>query len=428
MKKLIMLLCGLLAGVTIQAQNFDDYFIDKSLRVDYIFTGNFEKQEISLDKLSSLPAWAGRRHHLGEVPLMGNGQVIMRDAQDGTVIYMTSFSTLFQEWLAETEEAKQVTKSFEYTVLLPFPQRPAVVEIKLLDGRHDVRATLTHTVLPDDILIEQKGLSNVTPHKYILKSGDSKDCIDIAFLAEGYTEDEMDIFYKDAEDATESLFSHEPYTSMRDRFNIVAVASPSKDSGVSIPKDNIWKQTAFGSHFSTFYSDRYLTTTNVKQINDALAGIPYEHIIILANSEVYGGGGVYNSFTLSTAHNALTRPVIVHEFGHSFGGLADEYAYEDDVTTDSYPLDVEPWEQNITTQVDFAGKWADLVAPGTPNPTPVEMAEQYPVGLYEGASYSLKGMYRPSFDCRMRSNVIPNFCPVCERAIRKIIEFYTDED
>ncbi len=427
MKKLILILCGMLAGASLYAQKFSDYFAEKTLRVDYIFTGNAEMQTISLDGLSCSPSWAGKRHNLSEVPLIGNGQVVMKDAEDGTVLYKHSFSTLFQEWLEETDEPKQVTKSFEHTALLPFPLKPVVVEIKLLDARHEVRATLSHTVLPDDILIEQKGFSHVNPYKYILKSGDSSECIDIAFLAEGYTEEEMDIFYKDAADACESLFSHEPYTSMKDRFNIVAVASPSVDSGVSIPKDNIWKNTAFGSHFSTFYSDRYLTTTNVKKIYDALAGIPYEHLIILVNSEVYGGGGVYNSFTISTAHNKYTREVIVHEFGHSFAGLADEYAYEDDVTTDSYPLDVEPWEQNITTQVDFASKWADMLAPNTPNPTPVEEADKYPVGLYEGGGYSIKGMFRPAYSCRMRSNEIDSFCPVCERSIRRLIEFYTEE-
>ena len=71
-----------------------------------------------------------------------------------------------------------------------------------------------------------------------------------------------------------------------------------------------WKHTAFGSHFDTFYSDRYLTTSRVKAINDALAGIPYEHIIILANTEQYGGGGIYNAFTLTTAHHPNFRPVV----------------------------------------------------------------------------------------------------------------------
>ena len=218
----------------------------------------------------------------------------------------------------------------------------------------------------------------------MLQSGNEKECIDVAILAEGYTEKEMDLFYQDAQKACESLFSHEPFRSMKNKFNIVAVASPSIDSGVSVPRENQWKHTAVHSHFDTFYSDRYLTTSRVKAIHNALAGIPYEHIIILANTDVYGGGGIYNSYTLTTAHHPMFKPVVVHEFGHSFGGLADEYFYDDDVMTDTYPLDVEPWEQNISTRVNFALKWEDMLAPNTPVPTPVAQHQNYPVGVYEG--------------------------------------------
>ena len=151
---------------------------------------------------------------------------------------------------------------------------------------------------------------------------------------------------------------------------------------------------------------------------------PYEHIIILANTDVYGGGGIYNSYTLTTAHHPMFKPVVVHEFGHSFGGLADEYFYEDDVMTDTYPLDVEPWEQNISTQVNFASKWKDMLPLGTPIPTPIAERKKYPVGVYEGGGYSAKGIYRPAYDCRMKTNGYPEFCPVCQRAIRRMIEFY----
>ena len=212
---------------------------------------------------------------------------------------------------------------------------------------------------------------------------------------------------------------------MKDRFNIVAVASPSDDSGVSVPRLGEWKHTAFNSHFSTFYSDRYLTTRRVKSIHDALAGIPYEHIIILANTEEYGGGGIYNAYTLTTAHHPMFRPVVVHEFGHSFGGLADEYFYNDDVMTDTYPLDTEPWEQNISTRVDFASKWEDMLVKGTPVPTPVSEQAKYPVGVYEGGGYSAKGIFRPADNCRMRTNEHPTFCPVCQRALQRLIDFYT---
>lgn len=425
MKKHILFLLCLIAVSSTRAQVFADHFADKTLRVDYIFNGNASGQAICLDGLSALPTWAGRKHHLAELPLQGNGQIIMRNAASGKTIYTTSFSSLFQEWL-ETDEARNVTKGFENTFLLPYPLQPIEIEITLLDPRCNVRASMKHIVHPNDVLIEQKGNSHITPHKYLLHNDSPEKCIDVAILAEGYTLQEMQTFYEDADIACKSIFDHEPFKSMKKRFNVVAVASPSTDSGVSVPRLNEWKHTAFGSHFSTFYSDRYLTTSRVKAIHDALAGIPYEHIIILANTEEYGGGGIYNSYTLTTAHHPMFRPVVVHEFGHSFGGLADEYFYDNDVMTDTYPLDIEPWEQNISTQVDFAAKWKDMLSENTPVPTPAEVSENYPTGVYEGGGYSAKGIFRPAENCRMRTNEYPAFCPVCQRALRRIIEFYTE--
>lgn len=425
MKKHILFLLCLIAVSSTRAQVFADHFADKTLRVDYIFNGNASGQAICLDGLSALPTWAGRKHHLAELPLQGNGQIIMRNAASGKTIYTTSFSSLFQEWL-ETDEARNVTKGFENTFLLPYPFQPVEIEITLLDPRCNVRASMKHIVHPNDVLIEQKGNSHITPHKYLLHNDSPEKCIDVAILAEGYTLQEMQTFYEDADIACKSIFDHEPFKSMKKRFNVVAVASPSTDSGVSVPRLNEWKHTAFGSHFSTFYSDRYLTTSRVKAIHDALAGIPYEHIIILANTEEYGGGGIYNSYTLTTAHHPMFRPVVVHEFGHSFGGLADEYFYDNDVMTDTYPLDIEPWEQNISTQVDFAAKWKDMLSENTPVPTPAEVSENYPTGVYEGGGYSAKGIFRPAENCRMRTNEYPAFCPVCQRALRRIIEFYTE--
>lgn len=425
MKKHILFLLCLIAVSSTRAQVFADHFADKTLRVDYIFNGNASGQAICLDGLSALPTWAGRKHHLAELPLQGNGQIIMRNAASGKTIYTTSFSSLFQEWL-ETDEARNVTKGFENTFLLPYPLQPVEIEITLLDPRRNVRASMKHIVHPNDVLIEQKGNSHITPHKYLLHNDSPEKCINVAILAEGYTLQEMQTFYEDADIACKSIFDHEPFKSMKKRFNVVAVASPSTDSGVSVPRLNEWKHTAFGSHFSTFYSDRYLTTSRVKAIHDALAGIPYEHIIILANTEEYGGGGIYNSYTLTTAHHPMFRPVVVHEFGHSFGGLADEYFYDNDVMTDTYPLDIEPWEQNISTQVDFAAKWKDMLSENTPVPTSAEVSENYPTGVYEGGGYSAKGIFRPAENCRMRTNEYPAFCPVCQRALRRIIEFYTE--
>jgi hypothetical protein len=424
MKNKLLLAVCLLCATSLHAQEFDRYFADRTLRVDYLFSGDANHQEVSLDKLSSQPTWAGRRHKLTELPLLGNGIITMRDAASGAVIYRNSFSSLYQEWL-QTDEAKQLRKSFENSFLLPFPLQPAEVEVTLLNYRHETIATLKHTVRPDDILIRQLANHKVTPHRYIVRSGAPKDCIDIAILAEGYRADEAGVFYQDAERAAAAIFSYSPFKENRDKFNIVAVASVSDDSGVSIPLKNEWKDTAFGSHYSTFYQDRYLTSSRVNTIHDALAGIDYEHILILVNSEAYGGGGIYNSYTMSTAHHPTFVEVVVHEFGHAFGGLADEYFYPGDTMEDVYPLDIEPWEPNITTLVDFGAKWQDMLKAGTPVPTPVADKDKYTVGVYEGGGYSTKGVYRPVDECRMRNNTYPTFCPVCQRALLRMIEFYT---
>lgn len=426
MKRLSSICLSLLMAIGVNAQNFADFFQNKTLRIDYIFTGDTAHQAIYLDELSQLPTWAGRQHHLSELLLEGNGQIVMRDLSTKKCIYKTSFSSLFQEWLS-TNEAKETAKGFENSFLLPYPQRPVEVEITLFNPQRKVMTSMKHTVRPDDILIHRRGASHVTPYQYMQKSGNEKECIDVAILAEGYTTAEMDLFYQDAAATCESLFFYEPFKSMKDKFNIVAVAAPSADSGVSVPRKKEWKQTAVGSHFDTFYSDRYLTTSRVKDIHNVLAGIPYEHIIIIANTNEYGGGGIYNSYTLTAAHHSSFKPVVVHEFGHSFGGLADEYFYESDVMTDTYPLKVEPWEPNITTRTNFTAKWEDMLTKGTPIPTPVSQNLKYPVGVYEGGGYSAKGIYRPAYDCRMRTNDYPTFCPVCQRAIRKVIDFYTKQ-
>ena len=385
--------------------------------------------------MSSFEGWAGRRVNLDEVPVRGNGQITMTDKTSGKVIYRQSFSTLFQEWQT-TEEATRVRKSFENVFLLPMPSSKAEVKVELYGFKGGISAEITHDVDPTDILIRQID-PQPAPHKYILESGSPEQCIDVAVVAEGYTEAEMELFYKDAKAAVDAILAHAPFDVYKDRFNFVAVALPSEDSGVSVPGEGLWKKTALGSHFNTFYMDRYLTTLRLRNMHDKLCGIPYEHIVILANTDTYGGGGIYNSYTLTTAHHPSFEPVVVHEFGHSFGALADEYYYDDQYVEYYYP-DVEPWEQNITTLFDFESKWDDMLPKRVSIPTePVdgniwksfhEGTDTHSViGVYEGAGYQSKGVYRPFPDCRMKTNAAESFCPVCQRAIARVIEFNTEE-
>lgn len=401
MRQVVLALFMMMSAISMSAQT-------QTLRVDYMFSGTDKSVEISLDEMSRFDGWAGRRTNLDKVPLRGNGQICMTDAQTGDTLYRMSFSSLFQEWQT-TEEATQVRKSFENVFLLPMPETKAMVKIELYDFWDNVVASLNHPVDPSDILIRQ--LTPTAPeHRYLLKSGCPEEKIDVVIVAEGYTEEEMDTFYADAQVAMDAILAHEPFGKYKESFNFVAVALPSKDSGVSVPGDGEWKDTALKAHFNTFYMDRYLTTLRLKNMHDKLCGVPYEHIVILANTDTYGGGGIYNSYTLTTAHHPAFKPVVVHEFGHSFAGLADEYYYDDQYVEYYYP-GIEPWEQNITTLADFESKWKDMLESGE--------AE-----LLEGAGYQSKGVYRPSKDCRMHTNKPDCFCPVCQRAIGRIIEFY----
>lgn len=403
--------------------HYDEYFRDSTLRIDYTFSGNAFQQSISLDKLNLMPGWYGKRTNMDTVPVEGNGQITVKDHKSQQVVYKNSFSTLFQEWLTY-DEAKLTRKSFENVFLVPMPKDTVDISIELKNNRKETVSSFTHTVSPTDILIRKVGFSNRTPYTTMVRAKNPHNCIHIAFLAEGYKEDEMPLFIKDTQKAIDAIFAHEPFKTMKERFNIIAVKSASKESGTSEPSKGLWKDTALGSHFDTFYSDRYLTTLNLKDMHDLLAGTPYEHIIVLVNTEKYGGGGILNSYNLSMTHHPQFCPVVVHEFGHSFAGLADEYAYESEAIP-MYPHDVEPWEPNITTLHHFDNKWRGLMKQGIPIPTPETPKYKDAVGVYEGAGYSLKGVYRSMQDCRMRTNSYPNFCPVCQRAIQRVIDFYT---
>ncbi|MBQ4412728.1 MAG: peptidase M64 [Prevotella sp.] len=409
MRKLFIISALLLSSFSAQAQNFDDYFEDKTLRLDYTFAGDATRQQIFVDELVSLPRWYGRKQHLAELPLKGNGQITVRSLADGMVIYRHSFSSLFQEWVS-TAEAKQTQKSFENVFLVPFPKSPVEIKVELFDYHDQVITRLTHKVDPKDILIRKAGERQITPHVTLQQAADTARCIRVAFVAEGYQQQEMDVFLNDCRIAMESLFEHEPFKQNQLKFNMVAVMPPSVESGTSEPNKGIWKNTPLGSHFDTFYSERYLTTLHLKKLHDVLAGIPYEHIIVLVNTDRYGGGGIYNSYNLTYAHGKHFRPVVVHEFGHSFGGLGDEYPYGDD--DPMYFADTEPWEPNLTTKHDFNGKWENLI-------------KDKKAGFIEGGGYLSKGVWRGYENCRMRTNEEPEFCLVCQQALQRLIDFYT---
>ena len=439
---LILLLLAVTTSAA--AQQFDEWFDGRTLRLDYVFAGSNTEQNIYLEQAYVTPQWAGRRARLAEVPLRGNGQISLRDHDTQQLLFVHTFSTLFQEWQA-TEEATRVKKAFENSYNVPMPRRTVDVTVTLTDFHDRVVGEFTHTIDPQDILIRPIGANGI-PFHYVWTGGDGTldvtNCIDLAIVAEGYTREQMGKFYQDCQRVVDVLFAHEPFTSLKSRFNVVAVAAEALDGGPSIPHASRWSRTPVGTHYDTFYSDRYLMTQDIHRLYDVLSGVPFEHIIILVNSETYGGGGIYNQLTVSTSDHPTFRQVLVHEFGHGYAGLGDEYFYDDQYET-MYPADTEPWEPNLTTLVDFQSKWADLVPKGTPVPTPPRKdvpnfrnirtdqerqqlnAATQRVGVFEGGGYQSRGVYRPAQECRMKINEVEDFCPVCARAIVRITDFYT---
>jgi hypothetical protein len=221
------------------------------------------------------------------------------------------------------------------------------------------------------------------------------------------------------------LFNVSPFKENRDNFNIWGVEAPSENSGTDIPKENIWKKTILNTNFYTFGLERYLMTADNKSVRDLAANAPYDQIYILVNTDEYGGGSIYNHYSVCASDNKYSEYVFVHEFGHGFASLADEYYTSDVAYEDFYPLDVEPLDPNLTTLVDFKSKWKDLVPDSIPIPTPAVEKYKNSVGAFEGGGYMAKGIYRPMMDCTMKSISVDNFCPVCKRAVRQMIDFYS---
>lgn len=424
LKNTITLLLWSVSATLFASISYSDFFLEKACRIDFHFCGNARQTEVFLDDIKQEPFWGGRRNHLDQDMNLGDFRFRVMDSLSNTLIYTNGFSALFREWQA-TPEAARVSKSFEQAIQFPFPRKTVVLMIEKRTGFDRWQELFRCTIHPDDKLIEKRAPHQV-PVQVISKTTTPDKAIDIAVIAEGYTDTETDKFYADARRLADDLFSHEPFASNKKRINLYAIAAPSDDSGISVPQDSAWKRTAVGSNFYTFYEPRYLTTLNVKKVYDYAALVPYDAIYILANTSRYGGGGIYNFYTLVTADNKYTPQVVVHEFGHSFGGLGDEYFYDKDVLSDMYDLKEEPWEPNLTTLVNFDKKWkADLPA-GTPVPTPSSDQYKGKVGVFEGGGYIAKGMYRPSFDCRMRTNSYPEYCPVCRQAIERMIRFLTE--
>jgi hypothetical protein len=483
--------CALLVAVQTPAENiggleFEDHFVDQTLRVDFVQFGDAADEAIGIDRLIRQGVWAGPTTRLTGGTQYGRYAVRLVVPETGTVLFEKAFDSYFGEYRT-TEAAQQgQPRAYHNTVLVPFPKDPVelVFESRTPGGAGEVLSTTT--VQPDSVDIATEP---PTPGVVVVAVAGAKDphhTLDIAIVGEGYRADETDRFRDDFARFSQLLLEQEPYASYANRIAVRGVLLPSADSGADEPTHGLYRTTSVGMTFNSLGSERYMLTEHNRALRDIAANVPYDTLIIMVNHERYGGGGIYNSYCSFTAHGPWSEYLLLHEFGHSFAGLADEYYTSDVAYSDFYPPGVEPAEPNITALGDpEALKWGDLVDSGTPLPTPwskeefdrisqesqakrqelstalaeatrsgapddeiealehkqQQLAEETAkwtdaflaktpfadsVGAFEGAGYASQGLFRPEVDCLMFRRGVQPFCRVCERAVAKVIRHFID--
>ncbi|KAB2909487.1 MAG: IgA Peptidase M64 [Ignavibacteriales bacterium] len=411
---------------SIYAQSeFDNHFVKKTLRVNYIHAGDKDNDFYYFKELIEEPFWGGPVKHLIDPFNYGKYKLEVFDKTSGKLIYTKHYSTLFSEWQT-TDEAAKGEKAFEESVVMPFPKAPIKITLSTRQPDHSFVKKFEKEIDPKNYFI-RRDRDNVYPSFPVVNNGDPAEKVDIVIIPDGYTSKEMDQFKKDCNRFAQYLFNASPYKENATSFNIWGIEAPSKESGTDIPAEKIYKTTVAGSTFYTFDEERYLMTEEYDAVRDLAANAPYDHIFILVNTDKYGGGAIYNYYATCVNFNIYSEYVFVHEFGHAFAFLADEYYTSSTAYNDFYPLQYEPLEPNITTLVDFESKWKDLVKEDTPIPTPATKEYEKKLGAFEGGGYVAKGVYRPKQDCSMKSISVDNFCTVCKRAIQRMIDFYTDK-
>ena len=408
-----------------QKKQFNNFFENKTLRIDYLLNGDANSEEFILKQLKKQAIWSGPQRLPNGYNLdLGVYRFMVYDSASNQLIYKKGFCSLFNEYQT-TEKAKTTKESYYHVNLLPFPKQTikyVLEKREFEDGKfYPVKELF---IDPNNYFIIEES-AKPYKHSTIWGGNDINHKIDIAFIAEGYTRKEMKKFRSDVKRIWNYIVSIPPFDTHKNKFNVYAVECPSAESGTDMPGEHIYKNTILNSTFYTFNSDRYLTTNDLKSLHDVAATVPYDQLFVVINSPDYGGGGFYNYYSATTSDHPYSLKVAIHEFGHGFAGLADEY-YSSDVAYEGfYNKNTEPWEPNITTLIDFDRKWKDMVSEGMDIPTKRVYELKDYVGVYEGGGYSTHGIYSPFQDCRMKSNVPDGFCPVCSKAIIDVIEYYT---
>ena len=445
----------------------------RTMRLDYYHTGNASEERFSLDRVVVEPLeWPGDLARAIDETNLGKYFFEVRDAATNRILFSRGFASIYGEW-ETTGEAKKISRTFHESLRFPEPASPARIAVKKRDAKNAFREIWTADVDPKDMFVDSSKPPSPGPLLAIEKHGPPAAKVDLLILGDGYTAAERAKFEKDARRLTGILFSVSPFKERRSDFNVWGLCPPAEESGVSRPSTGIYRRSRVGATYDAFGSERYVLTFENRTLRDVASFAPYEFIEILTNSKTYGGGGIFNLYSTVAADSLWSPYVFVHEFGHHFAGLADEY-YTSEVAYEPAAERIEPWESNVTALADPRRfKWKDLVSPGTPLPTPWDKeayearsrefqkrrkqiraerrpeeemdalfseqkkeetkffsAEKYGgrVGAFEGALYEAKGYYRPQLDCIMFSRDDVPFCAVCRRAIERIIDFYAGRD
>ncbi len=471
------LCCVLAALVTLSAQpvgqappGFDALFLDKTMRVDYVHSGGLGQEILAFDQVVSDGAWAGSRTRLVDDLNLGKYLFEVLDRQTNRVIYSRGFASIYGEW-ETTAEAREVHRSFHESLRFPWPRRPVQVVLKVRDSENSFHQIWSTVVDPNSRFVNPADRAPAGEVWPIIESGPPSDKVDLLVIGDGYTADEIPKFHADATRLVTALFEEEPFRSRRSDFNVWGLDLPSAESGVSRPRAGQFRRTPVSAEYNIFDSERYVLTYDNRALRDAASAAPYEFLEILVNEDQYGGGGIFNFQATAAADTGFAEYVFIHEFGHHFAGLADEYYTSDVAYETGGAYHPEPWEPNVTALHDPANvKWGDLIEADTPIPTPWDKAafetgstaaqserrvlrdEGAPetrmddlftaqmeretallatmphagkVGAFEGASYEPTGLYRSEVDCLMFTRNPVGFCRVCSRAIENVIDQYS---